>query len=297
MRAEDPIRLYLDPDQRRQVQTGRHNFLGHVIGALDDRGHRIEIRDDDDAGLLASAATPGRALFHMHPPTTPQGLTFRLAYHFPFWRIERTAERWNFDVARKSFDPESTDLAIARQFAARARRRLFGLDGDPPPPGDTVLIVLQGQLLSRRSFQDSSPMDMIRRTLTALPGAKVRISLHPSETYSPDEIEALRDTIAPHVNARVAERRAIELLPEARLVVTQNSAVALTGFFFHRPAVLFARSDFHHIAARDVDSALSDPPDFDRYLHWFLQDNAINAGAPDVRDQILRRLADHGWRI
>ncbi len=31
--------------------------------------------------------------------------------------------------------------------------------------------------------------------------------------------------------------------------MTQNSAVAMTGYFFHKPSVLFGRIDFHHIAA------------------------------------------------
>ena len=42
---------------------------------------------------------------------------------------------------------------------------------------------------------------------------------------------------------------AAEALAACDLVVTQNSAVAFNGYFFHKPAVLFAEIDFHHIAA------------------------------------------------
>jgi hypothetical protein len=96
----------------------------------------------------------------------------------------------------------------------------------------------------------------------------------------------------------------MEALSRCSFVVAQYSSVALMGYFFSKPAVLFADIDFHHIAGsvpRDgVDAAferLQRPPDFARYLCWFLKLNALNAGHEDFETSLLAKLREHGWPI
>ena len=80
---------------------------------------------------------------------------------------------------------------------------------------------------------------------------------------------------------------------------------ALSGFFFHKPAVLFGQIDFHHqmlnVAELGQDRALSEvktaTPTFDQYLYWFIHQNAIKADAPDAGDRIVELLQRRGWQI
>ena len=96
-----------------------------------------------------------------------------------------------------------------------------------------------------------------------------------------------------------------DLLADCEHVVTQNSAVALDGFFHHKPAVLFAQSDFHHIAANVSDLGIAGAfervcaqvPDFDAYLYWFLQEQSLNAGRDGVEDKILTTVRKFGWTV
>lgn len=91
----------------------------------------------------------------------------------------------------------------------------------------------------------------------------------------------------------------------ADYIAAQNSAVALTGYFFHKPAVLFGRIDFHHIAANVHEEGVKAAfegipergPDLDHYLFWFLQKMSINAGRADAEAQILATVPSRGWQV
>ena len=290
-------RLYLDDPTRRRLADGRHNFLGHVAGALKDHGWNVGVHPDSTAAMLPSRTRRGFAMFHMTAPTTGQGVSFRRAYVFPFWRIEATEKRWEFDVAQQAFDATSIESGMATEFVNRTRRRVFDWMKTGSVTGESIYVPLQGRLLTRRSFQRCSPIEMVAKTLAAFPDDPVCITTHPGETYTGEETFALRELVARHRNATISTATPQQLLPRAKLVVTQNSSVAFIGFFHHRPAVLFAKSDFHHIAAQDFDAALAKPPDFDRYLFWFLQVSALNAGRDDIRDRIAARLRALGWPI
>jgi hypothetical protein len=89
------------------------------------------------------------------------------------------------------------------------------------------------------------------------------------------------------------------------MIVTQNSSVAFNGYFFGKPSVLLAGIDFHHVALRATPETLGSAlaaaeqhePDYAKYLWWFWQINSINAGRPDAKDKIHKRLMSFGWPL
>ncbi|MEM8631504.1 MAG: hypothetical protein AAGF74_09720 [Pseudomonadota bacterium] len=298
------IHLYLDAGLLRRVAGGKQNFFAQLTGALEDLGHRVKLHRSTPWQRGAARFRQGFSLTHMESPTGPVGLTCRLAYAYPFWKIEKTAQRWKFDVAKAAFDPAAVDTDKAHAFVGRTRRREYRWMAARSDAPDLIYIALQGQLQKQRSFQSDSPLGMVRRTLAAFPDDPVRIGLHPKETYAPGELNALADLMEGHRTAQLAEESLEMLLPRTRLVVTENSSVAFKGFFMGIPAVTFARIDFHHIAASAeihadavFQTALDARPAYDKYLYWFLQEQAINAGRPDVRDRITARLRALGWDI
>jgi hypothetical protein len=240
-------------------------------------------------------------LFHMAEPAAANTLCLRRAYHYPFWRIEATNERWNFDVARAAFDPASVPAAKAASFLRRWRPKVFG-DGPVTRQG-FVFVPLQGRLRDHRSFQAMSPLAMIETILRVAPTRQVRASLHPKEIYDQADHAALTALAARHPHFQLSTSDGRELLAACDHVVTQNSSVALTGFFAGKRAVLFAGIDFHHIAGSVPRDGLTQAfahldapePDFAAYLWWFFQAHAINAGASQAEDQIRARFRRHGW--
>jgi len=301
MSAHETLTLYLDAPALRRVEAGTHNFFGKVITAVTGAGWQVLVEESTLASRLAAPARPGYALYHMEEPTHDRALTCRRSYVGAFWQIEAVAERWNWPVARAAFAPETVDGRQAEIFFRNWKNRLWPGGIDPTDRGH-IFVPLQGRLLDHRSFQSMSPVAMLE-TLLARSGRKVTATLHPSEIYLDDEIAALEALAARHPRLTVQKGGSAEVLASCAMVACENSAMAFEGYFLEKPALLFARIDFHHIAAsvpRDGIEAAFAPrpvPDYRRYLYWFLQERAINAGRGDSGDRILAALRRNGWPI
>ena len=295
------LHIHLHDSLRARAQAGEVPLFAHLATALP--GWRLHFQPDTPLARLKTRLRGAYGLFHMQPlPAGGRILCLRRAYMYPFWRIERTHLRWEFDAARMAFDPDATAPDAAARFVARWRPKLLG--ERPITRAGFVLVPLQGYLQTARSFQSMSPMQMIEQTLARDP-RPVIATLHPNESYSDADRRALAQMTARFSHFSVSDRPSADLLAACDLVVTQNSSVALSGFFAAKPAILFGQSDFHHIAAsvpRDgleaAFSAPTPPPDlFDRYLHWFFTQTTINAGSPDAPARLNARLRALGWPV
>ena len=161
---------------------------------------------------------------------------------------------------------------------------------------------LQGYLRRTRSFQTMSPVEMLEAV--AATGRPVVATLHPSEQYDEADHRALRALARQHRNLTIGGDT-MALLRGCAFVATQNSAVAFDGMILGKPAVLFAQIDFHHAALNVAElgaeaalaAAAEGGPDPDRYLWWFLKDQAIDAQAPDAGERILAAMRRGGWPI
>lgn len=294
------LHFYLEPSLLDSAQAGTHPFIARIADVARKAGMSIAFHGNglpDRAGF-----DPGLpAMFHMEQPWAPGGLTFRRVYHYPFWGIEPVAERWLWRVAQEPFDGARIDRREARRFARYWRERLFGADALAPRRCGFIYVPLQGRLLDHRSFQSCAPLDMLQAVLAADPRPVVA-ALHPKETYSPEELAALAALEDAHPRLEVTQGRMAELLTACDVVVTENSSAAFNGYFFGKPAVLFAGADFHHIAlkpgrnlADTLRAAPDHAPDFDGFLWWFWQEMSINAGRPEAEAKIIMALRRAGW--
>lgn len=305
MPALRALRIYLDDIPLQRAQRGNFNLINRIRGAFESRNFSVELRRNSAAERLRSAAFPGYSLFHMDDPFHARALTLRRAYYYPFWRIEKSAKRWEWDVARDSFYPDTINGEAARKFCAAWRKRLYNMADAPIEGKNMVYVPLQGRLLTRRSFQAQSPLDMLSTLIAHEPDRQIFTSFHPGEAYADEERDAIADLVKRAPNLRVVSDPMETLLANCDYVATENSSVALAGFFFRKPAVLFARIDFHHIAANvetlgaevAIRSAPGLSPDYDRYIYWFLQLTAINAGTESAEAQILAASRRHGWPV
>ena len=293
---EKTLRIYLDHEMKKRTEARKHNFLFHVQQAVESKGWQVEYCVDSDEEMVKSIGRDGRALFHMGPATNRDGLTFRLAYVYPFWKIEKTAKRWDFEIAGEKFDQSLIDPAIAKDFVDRARRRLFGWMTDSQNVRDVIYVPLQGWLLHHRSHQKCSPIDMVHQVVETFPFDRIEITMHPRASYSKAELDALHEAINGHSLARISYDSPKAVIPSSKLVVTQNSTSAFQGLFFNLPVVLFGKSDFHH-ASRTLENIGEDRPNHEKFLYWFLQEKSINAGRDDVQTKILDRMRELGWAL
>lgn len=300
MTDEHPLRIYLEEPLRKSAEAGEHNFINIIVEVLENARFRVEFCDISEVETHAD----GYSLSHMREPPNPRGLVFRRAYHYPFWQIEQTNERWNWDVAKASFDPDLT-APDAAQFYRFWQKRLFGDVAKQVSKEGFVYVPLQGRLTQHRSFQSCSPLEMIERCLEYEKNRKIIATLHPKEQYSKPELGKLDALQAkyPRLSIRIGDM--VPHLQHCNYVVTQNSSAAFGGYFFGKPALLFGKVDFHHIAecadmgklAQSFENVARIRPAYDKYIWWFWQQQSINAGREDVRDKITARLKRFGWPI
>lgn len=305
MKAEKTLIFYLEPAFRERAEAGKVNFVNKIVSAFASCGFGSEFQGNSDAEVLGSIGHPGYSFYLMEEPISPRGLTMRLVYFYPFWRIEKTGKRWEWDVAQTEFHPGSANRTEAVSFVRQWRKRLYGTTELGAEGNGHVYIPLQGRLKGHRSFQAMRPLDMIKATLKSEKSRKIVLGLHPNETYEKDELHALHKLIEDHPRLSLSDADLVDLVRGADYIVTQNSAVALTGYFFHKPAVLFGRIDFHHIASNVHELGVKEAfrqvknasPDYDSYLFWFLQKMSINAGRDDVESRILETVRARGWQV
>ena len=295
------LRLYMSAEFHAGFATSQPTIYTRLADAFTSAGYRVIPCIDTEQARADAIALPGHAIFTMAEPPNHRALTLRRAYQYPFWRLENTNERWRFDVALATFIPETIDLALATPFANRWRSKLAPTTATRE---GFIFLPLQGRLTEQRSFQSQSPLTMIETTLAQDAKRPLIATLHPRETYSVAEIDALHRLAARYPRLTIANSSA-GLLAACDYVVTQNSSMAFHGYFYGKRPVLFAGTDFHHIAAsvphlgvaqafRTVTDPLSDPA---RYLYWFWQIQSMNAGRADIAAQILARATRHGWPV
>lgn len=303
MPADFTLRICLEPGLLESAQAGAHNFINIVTNTAKDAGFQVRLHCSSDAELLQPVGENTFTLTHMKHPPSQRGLVFRRAYHYPFWQIDQTAERWNWDVAQAVFDPATVEGKEARQFAGFWKKRLFGALPQETTRSGLIYVPLQGKLRLHRSFQLCSPVKMLTHTMQHSDGRRVVATLHPKEEYAAADLAELERLEARHQNLTITTGDMARYLQAADFVVTQNSSAAFAGYFFGKPALLFGKIDFHHIAVcadmRDLADSFAQvakaEPNFDKYLWWFWQSQSINAGKDTASAKVAARFVRFGW--
>ncbi|WP_176250327.1 MULTISPECIES: hypothetical protein [unclassified Sulfitobacter] len=295
------LHFHLEPDLRQAAALGEHPFIAKMALVLESAGFRVEYRDHGDT----DRSNDTYVLSHMKPPPEKRGLVFRRVYEYPFWQIDGSAQRWEWDVAKSAFDPALISGPEAAQFYEFWQKRQYQNAPRTTSRDGFVYIPLQGHLTEHRSFQSCSPIAMVEHCLAHDKTRQVIATIHPTETYTDTEIAALEALERKYPRLRVDVGDMIPLLQTCDYVVSQNSSVAFAGYFFGKPALLFGDIDFHHIAVRADMDRLADSfaqvqthrPDYAKYLYWFWQDQSINAGRDDVYGKIAARFRRFDWPI
>lgn len=289
MCAERVLNFYLNDGQQRQANAG-DGMIGRVAEAVIAAEWQVRLRSDDEP-----VKGPGYHLVYNRPVSARNCLSLRRCYLDHYYRIEATNDRWDWPVAKMTF----TARPGSHWFQGYWSERLF--KGQKIQSDGYIFMPLQGYLLLKRSFQTQSPIDMIKATLAADPKRQIYATLHPREVYTAEERAALARL---GDRFHLSDRPSMALLAGCDYVVTENSAMGLIGLFALKPLVLFARTDFHHIAGSvphiGVEAAfrtVTKPQPFARYLHWFFKQQALCDVADDAQDQITTRLRQHGWPI
>lgn len=299
------IILHLPKGLKKSVDADKHNFFKILRQTLESVGYKTETREQKKHSGMIAKFGKNHHIFHIDGAVGPRAVNVRQAHFYPFWSLENAGTRREPRIAGKIFDPAAINALDAQEFFNKTCVRNIPNTPSPMAKDDFILVPLQGRLLTQRKWQYTDCKQMIDTILEQDPSRKILIKPHPRESYSADE-QAFIDTLTQSPRISIAKAGTHSLLTHCAYVVTQNSALAFQGFLFQKPAILFAKSDFHHIcqsiktpdqAADAFAKTVNERPAFEKYIYWYLQLNCINAGRADVGAAILDMLRECGWDI
>lgn len=241
----------------------------------------------------------------------PGVLNTALAYLPPYYHLDPHGALANSTAAitangMRSVNPEQADRFwqnLQSRFVANRRSRYDQPTDIADIPDDCIAIFLQGDNPQRWGTAHCDTEMMIRTVVANAKDRPVVIKAHPASDLA-REREMIFRLLSEGLDLFATDANIHDILSKSAVTVSFNSAVAIEGFLYHKPAILFGRSDFHHccetvVDPRDfagaLDRALASAWDYPAYLFWYFSTFCLSPDDPAVDDAILKRFDDAGF--
>jgi hypothetical protein len=286
-------------------------YYRRLISGLRNRGIGVELVVHDRATTLATVeAIPGFHIADHGSLRHRRVLNTGIAYVYPFWNLDPWGIRAESSIAAKPFVPGAE--GPARAFADRLRKRLVGARKSryPQPVGRTavpegcIAVFLQSE--AHRGVGEKCHLTM-RQMLAAVldrdDPRPVIVKPHPRDP-DPETRRFLAGLAAGEARLRVLDANIHDILSQAAVAVTINSAVGIEAHLHHVPVVLCGVSDFHHAAvtlrqAAGMAAALAEAEatrwPHDAFLSWYFEGQCLNAGKDSLVADFLVKAAAAGF--
>lgn len=238
-------------------------------------------------------------------------LNTALAYLPPFYHLDAEGALANGSAASTSngmanVDPEKTHLfwqnLQSRFVATRISRYSHPKQFERIPEG-CIAIFLQGDNSQRWGTAHCDTEAMIRAVAKNSNGRPVVVKAHPVSNGENDRKLILK-LLSEGLDLFLTEANIHDILSKCEVTVSFNSAVAIEGFFYNKPAILFGRSDFHHCCetvsdpknfSEALSRALTSSWNYPAYLYWYFTTFCFSLNDPEVDNAIMKRFNDVGF--
>lgn len=280
-----------------------------LIAGLRDIGMPVETVVHDRLTTLDTVEqTPGVHIADHGNLRHPRLLNTGVAYVYPFWNLDPWGIRAESSIGAKVFDPGQVDATVAAEFTTRLRKRLVAarISRYPQPenrvdvPMGCLAVFLQSE--AHREVGETCYLSM-RKMLSALcardDDRAIVIKPHPRD-HDPKTHAYLARLAARDSRVQVMDANLHDILAQASVAVTINSAVGIEAHLHRVPVVLCGKSDFHHAAVTvkmpsEMEAAIASAGDtnwpHDAFLHWYFAEQCLNAGKPSLVADFLTKVS------
>ncbi|MBL1437900.1 MAG: hypothetical protein COB08_017090 [Rhodobacteraceae bacterium] len=292
-------------EMRSHIERGLHGFANMLSRIFEAEGYAVRVAGIGRADIWRAKLDRNYHIFDMDGASGRRALNMRPSVLQPFWTLERPDSRYNGRMAHKVFDPSTVGGGLVTPFFEEMQKLYISPNMPDVGMKGYVLVPLQGQLSKQRHWQYASVQSMVETICAQDPRRKIILKPHPKEAYSAEDHAVIAKLLL-LPNVEVLELPIEALIAKCAYIVTQNSTAVFEGILHRKPAILFAKSDFHHIFPT-VKSATDAPEAFARvkakdmlfmkYLYWYLRMNAADIRRADAPAKIREMLAEAGWNI
>ncbi|WP_103332860.1 hypothetical protein [Pseudotabrizicola formosa] len=314
--AQARIVFHLPARYLDEWREARHLLLFRRIEELfAPLGAQIVVRDRRD-GPFQDGATRAYDDGDLHILETgrargPGVLNASVAYLHPFWHLDPVGVLAESSIGARAFDASRIRTKPARAFyermqarfpARRQSRREQEMQVTRFPAG-AISVFLQGPLPEAYGLTYASGEAMLRAVAQGAGGRAVLVKAHPLAVEH--DTEVIARVLADGVAVTPTQANVNDMIAASVATVSANSACAIEGFLQRKPALLFGRSDFHHLAEtvrhpggfpQALARVLAAPePDYARFLFWYFARNCLNVSGSGFAQKVLRIFAQAGF--
>ena len=239
----------------------------------------------------------------------PHVLNAALAYIDDFWQLDPMGIRAFHSAAQAQYDPATVPFDTAQPFFQKLRRARVNHRHsryDQPhrweefPKGSTA-VFLQGEMPRLTGTTQFTDLDMLRTVMSHTDGP-VLVKPHPL-VADLSVVQTALNWAQDDPRIIVTDANVHDLLRACDVSVSINSTVALEGFLHRKPAILFGKSDFHHMVGT-VEHLDAFPQiyaqerartkGFQQYIAWYFQNHCYDITAVDLEEQLWACFARFG---
>lgn len=299
-------------DFQYQPHLGLHSRIQDLITG---RGGDIEVRNRDERLCGSKQEDWSNLLERDCLHIIENGLVQRAgvlnttrAYLPPFYHLDPRGVLEHSSAGEARYNPAAVDAEAAQHFwdslqnhFVEHQSRSGQIEQRSAIPVGCLAIFLQGK--NWPIAHGTSSEAMIRTVVAHAGDRAVVIQAHPGFN-SKAELKIIDDLRAEGVNFIPTDANAQDILKACAATVSFNSPFAIEGFLHEKPALLFGKSDFHHLCETvtepddfpaHLSRALAARHDYKRFLHWYFSTFCLSLNSADLDARLLQTFADQGF--
>ncbi|MEG3660665.1 hypothetical protein [Celeribacter halophilus] len=298
--------LHLPDHERAALEVGKMSSLyPRLKRMVERRGGTVEIAPrfppvapDGNLHVVDNARKPHKDV-----------LIAALAYLDGCWHLDPKGVLADSSIATRHFVSEAIDALEAERYVAALKARFSEQRNsryhqkkaveEIDPEG--IVIFLQGPPPYRRGHAYMSRDEMIRTVLEGADGRPVYVKPHPLRKE--EGVKAIKEMKAAGYRPIKTNANVHDLLRQAAVTVSANSAASIEGFLHGTPTLLFARADFDQVAEVvktpeefpvALARAVGQKRDYTKFLYWYFS-QCLWLDDPAFEANVLARFADMGF--
>ncbi|WP_152615755.1 hypothetical protein [Leisingera sp. ANG-M1] len=293
-------------------------LYGYIVRMLDSCGIEAETRVMDHDVRTGTRNTGDRRfedgnlhIFDDRHLQMPNVLNGSMAYLPGFWHLAPQGVRCYSPIAEKPFRENMIPYKYAAQFYGKlktkwkdGRQSRYNQSRDSTRlPKDAISVFFQGNYPREVKATSFTDISMLRDVLEGAGSHPVVVKPHPLLADVGTMVE-LAEIMEQDGRITLTDANIHDILAVSCATVSVNSSVAVEGFLHRTPAILYGRSDFHHMAetvtgpgqfAAALERAQTRTGGYAQFMTWYFRNNCLEIGAANLEQRIWEIFTEAGF--
>lgn len=296
-----------------------HLALFHKIHELiTSRGGEIEVRRRHEAlrspfqtDLAEHLEAENLHIIENGMVRQPNALNTALAYLQPYFHLDAQGVLALSSAGNAVYDENVVNPVLAtsrfrglQDRLVKKRRSRYGPKEEfTKIPKGCIAVFLQGDNPHLQGTACCNNETLLRTVAENSGGRTIVVKAHPISKQL-DDAQLILKLLQEGLPLETTDANVHDIIRQSAVTVSYNSAVSLEGFLHKKPAILFGKSDFHHIVevvrrpedfAPALEAALSKSVNYAKYLHWYFSKHTLSVDDWQVDKKILQVFKTTGF--